>query len=144
MRVPQRKTSKKPLWRHQIKIIKIWEKCHLKFLLRLCGPSFIKIGWKLWKLKTRTDAQTHTHTQTHRQGSSWDNIFSPEMTEYKNIGHRLRFRAKVMFHTWPSDSFLLCLSILYFGVGFSTYAHKWNNDPKVLIMHIFLLRVHWT
>ena len=25
----------------------------------------------------------HTYTQTHRQGSSWDKIFSPEMTEYK-------------------------------------------------------------
>ena len=39
----------------------------------------------MWKLKTRTDTHTHTHThiRTHRQGSSWDNIFSPEMTEYK-------------------------------------------------------------
>ena len=60
----------------------------------------------------------------------------------KNIGHGLRFRAIVMFHTWLPDSFLLCLSILYFGVGFSTYAYKENNDPKTLIMHIFLLRVY--
>ena len=34
----------------------------------------------MWKLKARID--THTHARTHKQGSSWDNIFSPEMTEY--------------------------------------------------------------
>ena len=39
-----------------------------------------------------TDTQTHTHTHrhthilTHRRGSPWVNIFSPEMTEYKNKG----------------------------------------------------------
>ena len=42
----------------------------------------------------------------------------------KNIGHGLRFRAIVMSHTLPPDRFLLCLSILYFGVGFLTYAYK--------------------
>ena len=41
------KHTKKPLWRHQIKIFKIWEKCHLKFCLRSCGPSYIKIGQEL-------------------------------------------------------------------------------------------------
>ena len=41
----------------------------------------------MWKLKTQTDIHTHAHAhahaRTHRQGSSWDKIFSPEMTEYK-------------------------------------------------------------
>ena len=43
----------------------------------------------MWKLKTQTYINTHTHAhahahaRTHRQGSSWDKIFSPEMTEYK-------------------------------------------------------------
>ena len=57
-------------------------------LSRLYGSSFITNGSKLWKLKPWTDtityALTQTHTHTHRQGSSWENIFSPEMTEYKN------------------------------------------------------------
>ena len=56
------KTAKKPLWRHQNIIFKIWEKCHLKFFLRLSGPSFNKIGPKLLKLETTTDRHTHTHT----------------------------------------------------------------------------------
>ena len=54
-------------------------------LSRLYGSSFITNGSKLWKLKPWTDTITYARTQTHthRQGSSWENIFSPEMTEYK-------------------------------------------------------------
>ena len=44
-----RKHIKWPLWRHRINIFKIWEKCHLKILLRSCGPSFIKIGRIVFK-----------------------------------------------------------------------------------------------
>ena len=55
------KHIKKPLWRHQIKIFKIWEKYHLKFLLRSCGSSFIKIDQELWKWEAVTDRQTDTH-----------------------------------------------------------------------------------
>ena len=64
--------------------------CHLKILLRLCGPSFNKISPKMSKLKARTDTHTYTHTSTHThthphiQGSSGHNIFIPEMTEYSN------------------------------------------------------------
>ena len=43
------KHIKWPLWRHRINIFKIWEKCHLKILLRSCGPSFIKIGRIVFK-----------------------------------------------------------------------------------------------
>ena len=61
------KHIKKPLWRHQINISKIWEKCHLKFLLRSFGPSFIKIGQELWKWEAVTDRQTHTHNDEYGQ-----------------------------------------------------------------------------
>ena len=39
-----RKHIKWPLWRHRSNIFKIWEKYHLQFVLKSCGPSFIKIG----------------------------------------------------------------------------------------------------
>ena len=39
----------------------------------------------------QTHRHTHTHTRTYRQGSFWDNIFSPEMTEYKNIENDFSF-----------------------------------------------------
>ena len=41
----------------------------------------------MWTLDMCTDRRTdtQTHRQTHRHGSSWDNIFSPEMTEYENF-----------------------------------------------------------
>merc|ERR1712240_819126 len=32
-----------------------------------------------------TDTHTHTHILTHRRGSPWVNIFSPEMTKYKKV-----------------------------------------------------------
>ena len=68
-----------------------------QFLLRMRGQSFIKIGIKSLKLKTRIDTQTHrrrqterqtdrqTDRQTHRQGSIRVNIISPEMTEFRKI-----------------------------------------------------------
>ena len=86
-------------WNLDHKVLtKIWEKRHLNFLLRLCGQSFNKIGPKMWKLKTQTDIHTHAHAhahaRTHRQGSSWDKIFSPEMTEYKKIWHCVDSKCK--------------------------------------------------
>ena len=45
----------------------------------------------------------------------------------KNIGHRLRFQAIVMFHTCPPDSFLLCLSIFFWG-GCST---RISRSPRI-------------
>ena len=71
MRVPHWKTAKKLLWRHQSNILKIWEKCHLKFLLRLCGLSFNKISPKIWKLKAWTDAHTHRHTDRDHPGITY-------------------------------------------------------------------------
>ena len=65
-------------------------------LRRVSSQIFVKTIWstfqqnrsKMGKLKAQTDTHTHTHAhthaRTHRQGSSWDNMFSPEMTEYKN------------------------------------------------------------
>ena len=53
-------------------------------------PSKTALGqWKnklfTWKKKEEIrDNHRHTDRHTHRQGSSWDNIFSPGMTEYKN------------------------------------------------------------
>ena len=44
-----RKHTKWPLWRHRSNISKIWKKCHLKFLIRSYGPSFIKIGRIVFK-----------------------------------------------------------------------------------------------
>ena len=85
VRVPHRKTLKKPLWRHWSKIFKILEKCLLTFWLRWCCPSFIKNRTKIVAIRDPY-RQTHTHTyiHTHRQGSSWTKIFShTERTEYK-------------------------------------------------------------
>ena len=47
----------------------IWEKCHLKFLLWSCSPSFIKIGRNLWLLESRKDRHTDTHSRTDRARS---------------------------------------------------------------------------
>ena len=63
-------------------------------LRKVSSQIFVKTMWSKFQQnrpktgKVRDDHRhTHTHTliQTHRQGSFWDNIFSPEMTEYKNV-----------------------------------------------------------
>jgi len=44
-----KKHTKKPLWRQRIIIFKIWEKSHLKFLSRSCGPS-LKVTTGIFQL----------------------------------------------------------------------------------------------
>ena len=53
-----------------------------QIFVRLFGPSFNKIGPKIWKLEATTDRHTHTHTDA-QTGIVLGQIFSPEMTEYK-------------------------------------------------------------
>ena len=104
------KHIKKPLWRHQIKILKIWEKCHLKFCLTSWGPSFIKIGQELWKWEAVTDRHTHTHTDA-QTGSPWVNIFSPEMTEYKKM--RLALKVVILIYFLSMYyTFVCCVKLL--------------------------------
>ena len=45
---------------------------------KICGNE------RLWETHRQTHRHTHKHTLTHRQGSPAVNIFSPEVTEYKN------------------------------------------------------------
>ena len=42
-------------------------KCHLKFLLMLCGPNFIEIGQEFWKWEAVTDRHRQTDRQTDPQ-----------------------------------------------------------------------------
>ena len=61
-------------------------------LRKVSSQIFVKTMWsKFQQNRPKTgkvrDDHRHTHIQTHRQGSFWDNIFSPEMTEYKNMYH---------------------------------------------------------
>ena len=58
--------SEKSLKCHQSKIFQIWEKCHLEFLLGLCGLGFIKIDQKIVNIKG-LDTHTLAHTQTDAQ-----------------------------------------------------------------------------
>ena len=62
-----------------------FRKVSSQFYVKTMWSKFLQNQLKLWKLKTTTDRQTHRQTdkRTHRQGSSLDNIFTPEMTEYK-------------------------------------------------------------
>ena len=57
-------------------------------LRKVSSQMFVKIMWSKFqqnrsKIVDIRDDDIQTHRQTHRQGSSWGNIFSPEMTEYK-------------------------------------------------------------
>ena len=67
-------------------------------LRKVSSQIFVKTIWsKFQQNRSKNveikdpDRHTHTHIRTHRQGSSWDNIFSPEMTEYKNIENDFSF-----------------------------------------------------
>ena len=109
VRMPHWKTYKKS--RYDViesKFSKFEKSVISNFLLRSCGPSFIKIGQELWKWEAVTDRQTDI--LTHRQGSPWVNIFSPEMTEYKN--ERLKNATKLveLTITYISISYLPCCS----------------------------------
>ena len=83
VRVPHWKTYKKAVMTSSNQKCQNLRKVSSQFSLRSCGPSFIKIGQELWKWEAVTDR--HTHILTHRQGSFRVNIFSSEMTEYKNV-----------------------------------------------------------
>ena len=53
---------KKPFWRHKIKIFKKWEKCPLKFSLRVFVQNFIKIGPTVWLQIAVTYIHTYRRT----------------------------------------------------------------------------------
>ena len=57
-------------------------------LRKVSSQIFVKTMWfkvqQNWSKNVEIkDPYRHMHARTHRQGSSWDSIFSPEMTEYK-------------------------------------------------------------
>ena len=57
-------------------------------LRKVSSQIFVKTMWSKFqqnrsKIVEFRDNHRQTDIQTHRQRSSWDNIFSPEMTEYK-------------------------------------------------------------
>ena len=67
-------------------------------LRKVSSQIFVKTMWSKFqqnrsKIVEIRDDHRHTDRQTHRQGSSWDNIFSPEMTEYKKIATQVAFHA---------------------------------------------------
>ena len=60
----------KPLWRHRIKIFKIWEKCHIKILFMWSKfhqnrPRIVEMRGCYRQTDRQTDRQTHTHTHIH-------------------------------------------------------------------------------
>ena len=85
MRVPHRKTYKNDRYDVIKQKFEKMKKVSSQIFVKIVGVHFHQNRTKIVEIK---DPDRHTHTQTHirtyRQGSSWDNIFSPEMTEYKN------------------------------------------------------------
>ena len=68
-------------------------------LRKVSSQIFVKTMWsKFQQNRPKTgkvrDDHTHTLIQTHRQGSSRDKIFSPEMTEYKNQSYILHSKVE--------------------------------------------------
>ena len=66
---------------------------HFQNLRKVSSQIFLKVMWsKFHQNRPRIVEmrgcyrQTHTHTDA-QTGSPWVNIFSPEMTEYKNSSH---------------------------------------------------------
>ena len=58
-------------------------------LRKVSSQIVVKIMWSKFqqnrfKIKEIRDDHRHKDRHTHRQGSSWDNIFSPKGTEYEN------------------------------------------------------------
>ena len=81
MRVPHRKTYKMTVMTSSKQKFEKMKKVSSQIFVKIICVHFHQNRTKIVEIK---DPDRHTHTRTYRQGSSWDNIFSPEMTEYKN------------------------------------------------------------
>ena len=83
MRVPHRKTYKNDRYDVIKQKFEKMKKVSSQIFVKIICVHFHQNRTKIVEIK---DPDRHTHTRTYRQGSSWDNIFSPEMTEYNNRG----------------------------------------------------------
>ena len=93
VRVPQRKNTKWPPWRHQIRNFKNREKWHWQISVRSFVESFIKIGSSVWAWAvevTQTHAHTHTFKMTEYKKKGVDQAIelSPKKIEEKILGTR--------------------------------------------------------
>ena len=68
-------------------------------LRKVSSQIFVKIIWSMFhqnrpRIVEMRGRDRYTDILTHRRGSPWVNIFSPEMTEYKKNAHLGFFRRK--------------------------------------------------
>ena len=80
--MPHRKTYKITVMTSSKQNFEKMKKVSSQIFVKIVGVHFHQNRTKIVEIK---DPDRHTDTRTYRQGSSWDNIFSPEMTEYKNF-----------------------------------------------------------
>ena len=110
-------------------------------LRKVSSSFFVKTMWSKFqqnrsKIVEIRDDHTHTLIQTHRQGSSRDNIFSPEMTEYKNFkeatGQQKPFPRRIFK---PFTVVSLVSLVRFFDVYLRLY-ETWNMHMELKNMSI--------